>query len=146
MSSRTQSPVFMLLQYCSSALAAASVPRTQLLFRLLGCSDIHSLYAGHRDVVTAFGHLLLVVAGWIHRRHLCELLAWPWPLAVLGDPNAAVEDKRSIARAWWDTPLCDLDVYFGRRLRELGLVSRWEDLVESPSWQQFSGVGLLKFP
>ena len=137
MSSRTQSPIFMLLQYCSSALAAASVPRTQLLFRLLGCSDIHSLYAGHRDVVTAFGDLLLVVAGWIHRRHLCELLAWPWPLAVLGDPNAAVEDKRSIARAWWDTPLCDLDVYFGRRLRETGLVSRWEDLVESRSWQQF---------
>jgi hypothetical protein len=137
LSNREESPIVVILQYYSCFLSEESVPRAQLLWRLLGCSDVAEMYANHLDVVEILGDELLLCASWVHRHHWVRLQAWPFPLTVLGDKHARKELQFDIAREWWFADLRMLDPYFGKRLRQSGLVAHWEELVEQDTWGDF---------
>ena len=104
--------MLLLLQYCSPFVCSESVPRINMLWRTLGCEDLQYFFESRLDIVERMGDRMLLVAGWMFRRHFLELVCFPLKLSVIGDPSAAMPLKESIAVEFFQAKLCDLDEFF----------------------------------
>jgi hypothetical protein len=113
------------------------MPRLQLLWRHLGCNTVAEFFRDHEKCVQTLGDHMLLCLSWIKRRHLDDLLAWPWPMSVLGDDRASPDLQKEIAREWFTSSLLRLDPYFGRRLRESKLIPHYSVLLEDKNWKLF---------
>jgi hypothetical protein len=86
-----------------------------------------------------FRRLVLCASSWVHAHHFCTYVsahAWPWRLALLIDTRLQLEERKSIARTFLKSNLCDLDPYFSKRLREKHPDLTCEELFGN-QWQRF---------
>ena len=113
------SPLLVLLQYCSAFCSAASVGRATLVFRLRGARDVDEFAIADAESLVFMGDLIVIFVGWMHRRHWCDFVRFPWKLAVVAHVSARAELQESIWEEWWRrSPWC-LDIYFSGKLRLL---------------------------
>jgi hypothetical protein len=105
-----------------------------LLLHACQCGDHSNLWRHHRQLALQLRRSLLTCAAWIFLRHQLRFRGWPWRLALLVDERLNAEERERIATEFLSTPVCCLDVHFGRKLRRSGLVSSACELT-SPTWR-----------
>jgi hypothetical protein len=118
------SPFVIVLQYIATLLKQSTDEgRLILLWRSQGCKSYKDWCVQQPGQIRLVRRSLLLVSGWVRRRHCMPLEEAPFCLAILIDDRAPDHLKTECMDAWDEKAACCVRPGFARTLKERGVAA-----------------------